>query len=80
MKKHNDFLLSLKEHSETDAYTILCVRKKQNDFLLLLKEHSEADAYFKESSTASQYFSQAAALQSAYGSMSHGKVLLKQIF
>ena len=36
------------------------------------KERADADPYFK-SNTASQYFSQAAALQSAYGNMSQGQ-------
>ena len=34
---------------------------------------ADADSYFKGSSAASQYFSQAAAMQSAYGGMTHGK-------
>ena len=34
---------------------------------------TDADSYFKGSSAASQYFSQAAAMQSAYGGMTHGE-------
>ena len=35
---------------------------------------TEADSYFK-GSAASQYFSQAAAMQSAYGGMTHGEFI-----
>ena len=36
---------------------------------------AEADSYFKGSAAASQYFSQAAAMQSAYGGINHGKIV-----
>ena len=36
---------------------------------------AEADSYFKGSAAASQYFSQAAAMQSAYGGINHGKII-----
>ena len=36
---------------------------------------AEADSYFK-GSAASQYFSQAAAMQSAYGGMTHGELII----